>query len=381
MLGNRKLIIDVFGEVYDLLFPYADEEFYDFKLHTISPGAIYLIGRAQFNSNKDHIRKLVENNTIKVILCNPAEGSQTLADHCKSVHLCADLVYQNKILLVGGGDMDPSWPYMQYDSFLPKIQDYEENLQAMARSQEIYTKTNKPYRFLFLNGRTRPHRKYLLERFKLTGLLNQSLWSWLDLTVGFSREIQLMHQGLDLIGQPHSIKLLPSQYEYRAYQDNVNEFDCNKQFVKYELFDNEWGEIYLNPEAYIDTYFSVVTETVFDYPYSFRTEKIWKPMAMAHPWIVAANQGYYRDMHNLGFRSFGHLIDETFDQIANNQDRIARIADVVEDLCRQNLAEFLATAQDTCKYNQQHLAIMRDQVRKEFPDRFFQFLKQYNFYD
>jgi len=184
-----------------------------------------------------------------------------------------------------------------------------------------------------------------------------------------------------LIGQPHDIKLLPNCYEYRAYQDNVNDFDCNKQFVKYDLFNNEWGEIYLNPEAYIDTYFSVVTETVFDYPYSFRTEKIWKPVAMAHPWIAAANQGYYRDMHNLGFKSFGHLIDETFDQIANNQDRIARIATVVEDLCRQDLASFLKECYNVCKYNQQHLAIMRDQVRKQFPDRFFQFLKQHNFYD
>jgi hypothetical protein len=381
MLGNRKLVVDVFGEVYDLLKPWADEEFYDFGLHTIRPGAIYLIGRAQFNFNKERIRELVESNTIKVVLCNPAEGSDTLVNHCKSVHFCADLVQQNKILLVGGGDMDSSWPYIRYDSFLPKVLDYKENLQAMARSQEIYTKINKPYRFLFLNGRTRTHRKYLMERFKLSGLLDQSLWSWLDLTVGYSKDIVLKHNGVDLIGQPHSIKLLPTQYEYNSYQDRINNFTCDKQFVKYSLFNNEWGEIYLQPEAYIDTYFSVVTETVFDYPYSFRTEKIWKPMAMAHPWVAAANQGYYRDMHNLGFKSFGHLIDETFDQITNSQDRAKRIADVIEDLCRQDLAQFLRAAEDTCKYNQQHLSHMRDLVRKEFPEHFFQFLKEYNFYE
>ena len=381
MLGNRKLIVDVFGEVYDLLLPWADEEFYDFGRHTICPGAVYLVGRAQFNFNKDRIRELVESNTIKVVLCNPAEGSQTLASHCETVHCCADLVRQNKILLIGGGDMDSSWTYLRYDSFLPKILDYEENLQAISKSSEIYTKVSKPYRFLFLNGRTRTHRKYLMEQFRLSGLLDQSLWSWLDLTVGYSRDIVLKHNGLDLIGQPHEIKLLPPQYEYVAYRDRVNDLESDKQFVKYELFNNEWGEIYIQPEAYIDTYFSVVTETVFDYPYSFRTEKIWKPMAMAHPWIAVANQGYYRDMHNLGFRSFGHLIDESFDQIKNSQDRITRIATVVEDLCRQDLAGFLTAAEDTCKYNQQHLAHMRDQVRKEFPDRFFQFLKQHNFYE
>jgi hypothetical protein len=125
----------------------------------------------------------------------------------------------------------------------------------------------------------------------------------------------------------------------------------------------------------------VVTETVFDYPYSFRTEKIWKPVAMGHPFIAVANLGYYRDLHNLGFKTFGHLIDETFDLIENSQDRVTRIATVVEDLCRQDLTQFLAAAEDICKYNQQHLAHMRGQVRKEFPERFFQFLRQYNFYE
>jgi hypothetical protein len=199
--------------------------------------------------------------------------------------------------------------------------------------------------------------------------------------VGYSKDIVLKHNGLDLIGQPHDIRLLPPQYEYGAYQDRIDNFACNKQFVKYALFNNEWGEIYLNPAAYIDTYFSVVTETVFDYPYSFRTEKIWKPVAMGHPFIAVANLGYYRDLHNLGFKTFGHLIDETFDLIENSQDRVTRIATVVEDLCRQDLTQFLAAAEDICKYNQQHLAHMRGQVRKEFPERFFQFLRQYNFYE
>ncbi|MFZ4600076.1 MAG: hypothetical protein ACOYNN_15665, partial [Terrimicrobiaceae bacterium] len=62
MISNSKFVIDVFGEVYDLLKPWADEEFYDFSKHEIIPGAVYLIGRAQFNFNKHSIRDLVENN-------------------------------------------------------------------------------------------------------------------------------------------------------------------------------------------------------------------------------------------------------------------------------------------------------------------------------
>ena len=101
-------------------------------------------------------------------------------------------------------------------------------------------------------------------------------------------------------------------------------------FAKYKLFNNEWGEIYLNANPYLDTYFSLVTETVFDYPYSFRTEKIWKPIAIGHPWVAVANPGFYRDMHNLGFKTFGDLVDESFDLIDNSIDRLERIAVVVE---------------------------------------------------
>jgi hypothetical protein len=356
-----------------------DGDFFDFSKHKIVPGSVYLIGRAQMNHNQELIRELVESDTISVILSNPAEGSETLASHCEHVHACADLVKSGKILLIGGGDMDPDWPCLQYDSFLPKIHDYEENMQAIAKSPEIYLSKNKPYKFLFLNGRTRTHRKYLREKFQLSGLLDQSLWTWLDRTVGYSMDIKLWHNGKDLIGEPHELKFLPAKYEYATYRDRIDTTTAAVNYVKYDLFDQQWGEIYLEAAPYIDTYFSVVTETVFDYPYSFRTEKIWKPVAMAHPWIAVANRGYYRDMHNLGFRTFSHLIDESFDQIEHSQDRIERIAQVVEDLCRQDLDQFLCAAEDVCKYNQQHLAHMRVQVRKEFPERFFQFIKKYQF--
>jgi hypothetical protein len=382
MLGNRKLILDTFCEVYDLLTPWADDSFWNFRNHyddgKLIPGAVYLIGRAQMNLNRELIRNLVESNTIRVILSNPAEGSSTLRDHCEHVHKCSDLVRNHRMLLISGGDMDSDWPCLQYDSFLPKILDYKENQQAISQSLRIYETQHKPYKFLFLNGLNRSHRKYLLERFRLDGLLDQSLWTNLENREGSLAEVVLQHEGQDLMLTPTKIKTLPEKYEVDRYRQQVNK-TFNSESIKKELFNQEWGEIYIEPAPYIDTYFSVVTETVFSYPYSFRTEKIWKPIAMAHPWIAVANTGYYRDMRNLGFQTFGHVIDESFDSIEDSQKRIERIAHVVQDLCQQDLAAFLKECYNVCKYNQQHLAEMRIQVRQEFPERFFQFIKKYQF--
>ena len=367
------LVVDTFCEVYDLIKSYIDVEFWDFTKVRIIPGATYIIGREQFRNNITQIRSLVESQTIRVFLCNPAEGSDTLRSHCIQWGI-DDLVKQGQILLIGGGDMDAEWPHLQYDSFLPRILDYDENLEAINQSSQIYSKTIKPYKFLFLNGRTRTHRKYLLEAFDKSGLLSQSLWTNLDNSVAGYKNIQLFDGAENLMTRDRAIQRLPPEYEFDFFKDRVA-LTPTSGFVKHELFDNTWGEIYLNPMAYIDTYFSVVTETVFEYPYSFRTEKIWKPIAMGHPWIAVANAGYYRDIKNLGFQTFGNLIDESFDQIDDNQKRINQIFHVVQDLCSQDLVELLRQARAICKYNQQHLAEMSVQVRQEFPNRFMQFIK------
>jgi hypothetical protein len=256
----------------------------------------------------------------------------------------------------------------------------QENKNIEFQTDQIFSKTTKPYKFLFLNGRARDHRKYLIERFKLNNLIDQSIWSNLsNYPWALHNNLTLSYNGNNLVGQPMGLTYLPAQYEYP-----LNDLTClveSTEYAKFKLFNNQWRDGTIHAPAYIDTYFSLVTETEFHHPYSFRTEKIWKPIMAGHPWICASSCGFYRDLKNLGFKTFGHLIDETFDQIANSQDRIARIATVVEDLCRQDLASFLNECYNVCKYNQQHLAHMRDLVRKEFPDRFFQFLKQYNFYE
>jgi hypothetical protein len=173
------------------------------------------------------------------------------------------------------------------------------------------------------------------------------------------------------------VRSLPVEYEVPRYRQNVKESITDSQYIKFDVFNNQWGEIYLELAPYMDTYFSLVTETVLEYPYSFFTEKIAKPLAIGHPWIAATNRGFYRDLHNLGFRTFGHVIDESFAQLDNIQDRMERIVQVTQDLCSSNLVEFLSACEDVCKYNQQHLREVVEKENNTFPQRFFQFVDHY----
>ena len=71
------------------------------------------------------------------------------------------------------------------------------------------------------------------------------------------------------------------------------------------------------------------------------------------------------------------MIDESFDQIENGADRLDRIVEIVQDLCQQDLASFLDSCYNTCKYNQQLLAELGPQLRKDFPNRFVHFINSH----
>jgi hypothetical protein len=371
------------SEVYEELSPYATAEFWHFGDHDPIPNSVYVLGRQQVVENVDKFKRLAQDPEYTMVFGNSAEGSSTLIAQLRVLGL-EELVLNNKILLISGGEIETQYPYMLHEHFLIRILDYEENIEEMKRTEEIFSKTDKPYKFLFLNGRARPHRKYLWEHFKRQGLLDNSLWTVLDSRPTVVRNFNFYEGEVNVMATNTPLQSLPTQYEVKRYcndQRDTSDWSWagppNRTFVKNDLFDNQWGEIYLNADPYIDTYFSVVTETVYDYPYSFRTEKIAKPLAMGHPWICATSRGWYQDIQNIGFQTFNKIIDESFDLINNDQERMDRIITVVQDLCQQDLASFVKECYNVCKYNQQHLAEMSTKVRKEFPERFSQFIKKY----
>jgi hypothetical protein len=378
MLHRRRLVIDIMSEVFDLLKPYADEIFWDFNAVALRPGSIYVIGRQHLLDHMQLIKTIAETGQYTIIFANSAEGSWTLESQIKQLHI-DDLIQKKQMLLIGGAEIDPQYPCLTHEYFLSTILGYPENIQAQQYTDQIFLKETKPFKFLFLNGRARPHRKYLYERFRRNGVLDHALWTMLDAKPTIAKIFHLVEGDVNIMATPSELQRLPDNYEVRRYRNPVfGPIVEDRSFLKQELFRLEWGEIYLEPAPYIDTYFSLVTETVCaESILSFRTEKIAKPLAMGHPFIVASNPGYYRDLRNLGFHTFEGIIDESFDAIENAQQRMDRVVDMVHDLCEQDLGSFLSACQDICKYNQQHLAELREQVNQEFSERFFHFVEKY----
>jgi hypothetical protein len=363
MLGNHKIIVDEWAEVWDLLKPYADASFWQWPSE-LDPEAVYIVGRVVLKENWYPITDWATKHPGHIIFSNPAEGSETILLQLKRLML-EEPVRDGRIGLLTSGDIEPGWHYCKTDCYFSNIVEYIENLDAA--THDVYV-DNKPYDFLFLNGRLRPHRKYLIDTMRERKLLDRALWTNLGDRVEMTWSSQLCTE----LDEP--VRLLPQQYEIERAVPNMTNLPGG--FVKHHLFGNTWGDAIVNPRAYTDTCFSVVTETIFDYPYTFRTEKIYKPMIMCHPFVVAANRGYYRDLHSAGFQTFGHLIDESFDSIDNPQDRADRIVDVVTDICYNGAASFLEAARSVCKYNYQQLREHNARERAELPERLAQYINE-----
>lgn len=377
MQKTPRLFVDRFSEVFDILQPYAADCFYNFGEVPDVAGAVYVVGRQNLLDHMSKFCTMADSGQYRMIFCNAAEGSWTLESQILQLKI-DQRVREGRILLLGGAAVDAQYPCLTLDHFLIRIMDFPENREAQAYTGDIFDAQSKPFKFLFLNGRARPHRKYLYERFRRSDVLDHSLYTMLDTKPTVVRHFTFQEGDINVMATHSELRRLPDHYEVARYRNPTFGPITDRTNLKQELFRWEWGEIYLEPRAYIDTYFSLVTETVCaESTHSFRTEKIAKPLAMGHPFIVAANAGFYRDLKSLGFRTFDHVIDETFDCIESAQGRMDRIIEVVSDLCRQDLTDFLAACQDVCKYNQQHLDEFTKQTRQEFPEKFFQFLNQH----
>jgi hypothetical protein len=367
MLGTHKLVVDEWAEVWDLLKPYADDSFWQWP-DTFDPNARYIVGRVVLKDNWQTITDLATRYPGRIIFSNPAEGSETVLLQLKRLRI-TEYVRDGRIGLLTSGDLEPGWNYCKTDCYFTNIVEYTENKAAQIQAA-LGHKSRRPYEFLFLNGRLRPHRKYLIDHLRSQGLLSNALWTNLSSQVelGFTSQLS--------ISSPiEPVRLLPPEYEIERAVSQMS-LVPESGFVKHLLFNNTWGDAIVNHRCYTDTWFSLVTETIFDYPHTFRTEKIWKPVLMAHPFVVAANSGYLRDLRDAGFQTFHTLIDESYDQIDCPSTRIERIINTVRGISQSGAAEFWEASRDICKYNQQHLVEYNREQRAQLPRNLLNYINE-----
>ena len=84
---------------------------------------------------------------------------------------------------------------------------------------------------------------------------------------------------------------------------------------------------------YDQSWFSVVTETEMRNRPLRITEKALKPLLNYHPMLVLGNPGSLRLLREMGFRTFGQWIDESYDEEPDPRRRFEMVYREVQRLC------------------------------------------------
>ena len=94
---------------------------------------------------------------------------------------------------------------------------------------------------------------------------------------------------------------------------------------------------FYNPDWYARTNFSLVAEARVHWPAKsptarFISEKIFKPIAFQHAFIMYGTTNTLSYLHESGFETFDHGIDESYDTVADPIQRLQAIRSVLESL-------------------------------------------------
>jgi len=76
---------------------------------------------------------------------------------------------------------------------------------------------------------------------------------------------------------------------------------------------------------YQNTHIEVVLETLFDDDRLHLTEKSLRPIACGQPFILCATHGSLAYLRSYGFRTFGDVIDESYDEILDPLERLQAV--------------------------------------------------------
>jgi hypothetical protein len=172
-----------------------------------------------------------------------------------------------------------------------------------------------------------------------------------------------------VLNKSHKFLFMSSKdYLSRCYilQHLINQGFSEQGFISYKCLQSNRNESYLNddiksacatidhllpiqgcdtiwyhsiPEDYINqAYLSILTETFYEGPTYF-SEKIFQAMFHNHFFIYLGPAHSLKYLKNIGFRTFGHIIDESYDDIEDPVKRLYAVVTSIHNFLSKSIEE------------------------------------------
>ena len=109
-------------------------------------------------------------------------------------------------------------------------------------------------------------------------------------------------------------------------------------------------------DHYVNSYCSIILETHFDADGSggsFLTEKIFRAIKHGHPFVIVGCPGSLAVLRNLGYRTFDHAIDNSYDTVTNNTERWIQCRSAIQQIQQQDMHDWFESCRSDIEHNQQ----------------------------
>lgn len=117
------------------------------------------------------------------------------------------------------------------------------------------------------------------------------------------------------------------------------------------------ASVWIPWKIYNQSWFSIVVESRTDST-RFFSEKIAKPIMAKRLFVLAGAPGMLRDLQYLGFKTFGLVIDESYDLIVDDADRRNALLEQIKWVCSQDPIKILNKVRPILEHN--YMLMTRD---------------------
>lgn len=224
---------------------------------------------------------------------------------------------------------------------------------ATIEHNTLSTLEHKTYtkKFISFNRRWRLHRPTLVALLELNNLLDKGYISLAKADDGKDWDVFFDEMSWTLRHNPEFVNTFVNN-KNRIKNIPEMKLDQSDMTINHAHSFTDSTDMY-----YENTYFSVVSETNFFKDIGeglFVSEKIFRPILKKHPFILLSRPHTLNMMQNIGYKTFGSIINEDYDKEENDCKRMEMIVDEIKRLCNLSeieLYEFLTEAKKITEYN------------------------------
>lgn len=145
-----------------------------------------------------------------------------------------------------------------------------------------------------------------------------------------------------------------SPNDIRVFDNYFNLFN-NKNMTITDFGLNDHSDIWcLQPDFLQHGLINIVTETAYNYPYPYMSEKTIKPILLKRAFIHLSGAGMLDVLKSFGFKTFDNIWDESYDSINDPSHRLQAVVALVQTLSKQDINELTTQVRDIVEYNYNH---------------------------